>query len=61
MWAPDGKYTIRRIIYEGGDDSNNKAPDAEIRVEDRVFGIKESIVFDGSESSDPDGQKLSFE
>ena len=60
MWAQDGKYTIRRIIYEGGDNIDNEAPDAEIEIEDRVFSIQESINFDGSSSSDPDQHDLSY-
>ena len=38
----------------------NKIPDAEIMFKDKVFEINEDIVFDGTRSSDPDGDKLSF-
>ncbi|KAG7364627.1 PKD domain containing protein [Nitzschia inconspicua] len=60
VWDPDGRYTIRRVIYEGGDDSSNNAPDASIKIEDRNYRVGEDIVFDGSESSDPDNHRLVY-
>ncbi|KAG7346756.1 PKD domain containing protein [Nitzschia inconspicua] len=60
VWDPDGRYTIRRVIYEGGGDSSNNAPDASIKIEDRNYRVGEDIVFDGSESSDPDNHRLVY-
>ena len=44
---------------------NNKAPDAELQIgsgkEKTAYSINEAIVFDGGESSDPDGDTLSFQ
>jgi len=62
LWAVDeGGYSIRRIVYEGGENRKNRSPDAEIKIEDKIFNINEDIIFDGSSSSDPDGNELSFE
>lgn len=80
LWAPDGEYTIRRIVYEGQvqdeeeNDENendrdeeeqetgpmNRDPEAVIQVEDRVFRVGENIIFNGRESSDPDGDDLTY-
>mmetsp|Transcript_26968 Transcript_26968/g.64377 ORF Transcript_26968/g.64377 Transcript_26968/m.64377 type:complete len:854 (-) Transcript_26968:73-2634(-) len=76
LWAPMGKYTIRRIIYDGevereetvGDDEDedapryaNRSPQAFIQVsDDRVFRVGERITFDGTGSFDPDDDRLFF-
>ena len=76
LWAPMGKYTIRRIIYEGeiegeetvgsnegGDTPRyaNRSPQAFIQVsDDRVFRVGERITFDGTGSFDPDDDRLFY-
>lgn len=48
---------IGRIRYTG---SNNRAPNAEIDVDPTKVLVGETVLFDGSQSSDPDDDDLSF-
>ena len=60
IWDPEGGYTLRRLVYNGGSNSNNRSPEAHIYIEEKVYDVGQEIVFDGSESFDPDGDKLAY-
>ena len=50
-------FTLRRVVYVGG---RNTSPIARTEVSALVVGVGEKIWFDGRNSSDADGDPLSF-
>jgi PKD domain len=52
-----GGDNVRRIRYIGG---ANDAPTAVIKVSKTVYAVNETIPFNGTASTDPDGDKLTF-
>jgi glucose/arabinose dehydrogenase/PKD repeat protein len=56
MARSDGQ-NVRRIRYTG---SQNQAPEADIDVDDTFVNLGDSIVFDGRDSFDADGDDLDF-
>ena len=50
-------FTLRRVVYVGG---RNTSPIARTEVSALVVGVGEKVWFDGRNSSDADGDPLSF-
>ena len=57
MSRTENGQKVRRIRYTG---SSNRSPDANIMVQDTTVRVGETVSFDGTGSSDPDGDALTY-